>query len=492
MRGWLADFFRGLVAPWYWNTRKLMFAVRGRRGACPCHNPSDSGAPGETRCEAVTYWQKPGRFARRVCPLLKENEAGEWRCSAGPDRVRPFWGRLLATYAVAASLAVAVVGGGLWLTMRGVGYDVGLRQIFWPSAWHELRGVRAKFFRQQAEARLSEGKFREALAALGLASELAPDDYETGMLLAQVDHLARPEHVDLLYRRLYEQHPARRDETSRVWFRSLLARAQLAGVADLAARRLGDAPAEWRVWLHGLLLAARWTNNWELLDGPAQNERVPAEARAVLAFESRLRRSPWSEARQLLAREPMPAEAYAVMHRVERLLEWGDAMEALFVLRERGGLLTRRDAVRLVLAGHAVGRNRVALEREVRALLSREGADAGAGLALVGQHLVRHPQDELLVLAREAGVRLARTRSAERAEGLAALYCAAALGGRAEWLPEIREQMAATSPASLAAERRVGELVAGPSVSPLLLLGIVRPISVELNYALLERALTLR
>src|SRR5574343_584410 len=29
MRAWLADYFRSLGAPWYWNARKSVFALRG-------------------------------------------------------------------------------------------------------------------------------------------------------------------------------------------------------------------------------------------------------------------------------------------------------------------------------------------------------------------------------------------------------------------------------------------------------------------------------
>ncbi|MBA4135989.1 MAG: hypothetical protein C0518_01580 [Opitutus sp.] len=488
MRGWLADFFRSLGAPWWWNTRKLVFVVRGRRGQCPCHNASDSGAPGETRCEAVTYWHSPRRFARRVCPLLQENAAGEWRCSARPEQVRPFWGRLFALYALLLGLVVGSVGGGLWLTMRTVGYEVTPRQIFWPGAWGELEGVRARFFRRQAEELVMAGKYREALASLTLAATMAPRDYDTAMMLAQVDHVARPERVDFIYRRLYEEHPARRDDTSRAWFRSLLARGQLASVADLASRRLVDSPAEWRVWLHGLLFAARAEKKWEPVEAVAANERVPVEARAVLAFELRLRQAEWSEAKTLLVREPLPSEPYALMHRIERLLEWGDAMEALFILREKGRLLAQTDAFRLLLAAHAVGRNHVAREADVRGLLAREGQEGEYGLLLVAQHLVRYPSDALLEQARAAARRLASSGGEAYAEALAALYCAAALGGKADWLSEIRELTAPRHRAGLVTEQRLDEALARGRISPVVLLGVVRPLSLELNYSVLERA----
>lgn len=492
MRGWLADFFRGLGAPWYWNARKAWFVARGRRGQCPCQNASDSGAPGETRCEAVTYWHNPRRFARVVCPLLQENAEGEWRCSARPENVRSFWGRVVVIYAALLALAIGGVGGGIWLTMRHVGYAVSLRQIFWPRAWSELPGVRAEFFRRQAGEHLQQGKFREAIAALTLASELAPGDYTTGMLLAQIDHLARPDQVDLRYRRLYGLHPAHRDETARVWFRSMLARAEMTGVGELAHQRLTGAPAEWPVWLHALLLACRWQQQWTLLEAAAANGQVPAPARAVLELELKIRRGSFSEARRLLIAEAIGPEPYGVLHRIERLVEFGDGFEALQILRERGYELGQRDVVRLTLAAHAVARNRVALEREVRGLLARAGEEGELATAMVGQHLVRYPNEQLLGLCRDAVARWPAGESASRSDALAAVYCAVAVGGRVDWLPEVRARFPESQLASVTTQQRIEQLFAQPGASPLALLLVVRPVSLELNYALLERALALR
>ncbi|MBA3849602.1 MAG: hypothetical protein C0502_06355 [Opitutus sp.] len=493
MRGRLADLFRGLAAPWYWNARKFLFVARGRRGQCPCQNESDSGLPGETRCEAVTYWVSPRRFARRVCPLLKENAAGEWRCSVRPEEVRPFWVRMLGMDALAVAAAIACVGGGLWVTMRVVGYEVGLRQIFWPPAWSGLRLVRADFFRRQSADFLREGRFREALASLSLASELAPEDYDTGMLLAQVDHLVRPERADFVYRRLYELHPARRAETSRVWLRSLLSRAQMVGAGELARRRLVDSPEEWPVWLHALLTAARWERDYGILEAAARDDQAPAAARALLDFEVRLRRADFGEARRMLVAEPIGATPYAVVHRIERLLEFGDGLEALLLLRERATGLGQRDIVRLTLAAHAVARNRAVLEREVRGLLARRDEEGEVAVNVVALHLVRHPNDALLALCRDAAESWAREGGgAARHEALAALYCAIAVGGRTEWLPAVRAKFPEADLSSASAQQRIEQVFAQPITSPLMLLGVVRPLSLELNYAILERVLATR
>jgi hypothetical protein len=489
MRGWLADYFRSLVAPWYWNTRKTLYVLRGRQGQCPCHNPSDSGRPGETRCEAVVFWRSPARFSRAVCPLLVRAADGQWYCGARPEQVRAFWGRPFRVYAVTGFAVAALTGTALWGTMRAVGYEVSLRQVFWPLAWHEIRGVRAEFFRKQSSEHLAAGRFRDALASLTVAYELQPEDYGTAMYLAQVLHLARPEQADGFFRLVYERHPAKRDETARVWFRSLLARAQLPGVADLARRRLAEAPAEWPVWAHALLFVTRVEGRPELLGAAVADPKVPAAARAVLDFEARLRRKPVGEARVLLATEPMPSEPYAILHRVERWLEWGDGKAALELLQLRQASLQQRDIVRLTLAAHAVARNEAILQREVRGLLGRGGDEQAAALALVAQHLIRFPNPTLLEAANAAAAKVAAGRAPARGDALAALYCAVVLGGGPrEWLGPIRVALAAEGGPSVAAERRVEEALSQPGFSPLLLLTVVRPMSLELNYAVIDRA----
>lgn len=488
MRGWIADYFRSLGAPWYWNVRKALFVRRGRRDLCPCHNPSDSGEAGATRCEAVTYWHSPARFSRHVCPLLKQNAAGEWRCSVGPEGVRTYWWRPVRTYAVTAGLVVGVTGFTIWGTMRAVGFPVSLRQIFWPQAWSELGGVRAEYFRQQSAVYLSDGRFREALAALTLAYEMQPDDYPTAMLLAQINHLVRPEVVDAVYRQIYARHPARRDDTSRVWFRSLLARGQMEGVAELSRRQLVEAPKDWPVWLHGLLFTVRATRDLAPLEATLQDEKVPVAARAALAFELKLRRAEWGAAKTMLTREPLPNDSYLVLQRVERLLEWNDGMEALQVLQEHRALMPQRDYVRLTLAAHAVAKNSATLDREIRGLLSREGDELTAGVTIIGQHLVRFPNYGQLEACREAFRRLPPTATG-RADALAALYSAAAVGGRTDWLAELRLQFADAERVSVTVQQKVEQAFAQPDVSPLLLLSVARPLSIELNYAILERAL---
>ncbi|MBI2512379.1 MAG: hypothetical protein HYV96_10385 [Opitutae bacterium] len=383
-------------------------------------------------------------------------------------------------------MALAVVAGVLaWGGMRAVGYHVSLRQIFWPRAWSELKQVRADLFREKAETALAAGHPREAVTALLVARQVNPGDYTSGIMLAQLLHMVQPDSVDGLYAQLLSQHPAHAKETARLWCRSLLERAQMGGVAALALARLEAEPGAAPAWTHALITAARWTRNWTMLTTAIDNPRLPAETRAVCALELKLRRTDPAHARTVLIAEPSPRTPYAALHRVERLVEFGDAFEALDLLRAARPLLSGRDVARLTLAADAVGRNRARLERESARLLAASGADAAAGVAIVAQHLIHYPDDALLVRCREAFERL--PASGGRDEAAAALFCAAALAGQIDWLPEIRKQFSGQGAASLVAQQKIEERLRGKGWSPLFLLSVVRPVSADLNYAVLER-----
>lgn len=488
MKGRLGDLLRTFWAWWYWNARKTLYVARGRVGHCPCHNNSDIGGPDGVRCDAVLFWKDPRRFGKRVCPLLTRNAKGDWICSVSPAEVRPFWGRVIASHAGAGAVVVLAAGLTVWGGMRAVGYRVSARQVFWPGAWSELRQVRADLFREKAEAALAAGHPREAMTALLVARQIHPGDYASGMMFAQLLHVVQPDSVDGLYAQLLSQHPERGRDTARLWCRSMLARAQMGGVASLALARLEAEPDGTAAWTHALITAARWTRHWPMLVAAADNPKLPAETRTICALELQLRRSDPSRMRDILIAQPAPTAPYATLHRAERLVECGDAFEALELLRAARAQLAGRDIARLALAAHAVGRNRARLGRESAALLGARGADAAAGVALVAQHLIRYPDDALLVRCREAFERL--PGGAVRDEAAAALFCASALAGRLEWLPEIRKQFAGQDAASSVAQQRIEERLRGKNWSPLFLLSVVRPVTADLNYAVLERMMS--
>lgn len=488
MNGWLGDLLRTYSAWWYWNTRKTLYVLRKRQGRCPCHNNSDYGAYGDvghTRCDAVLFWKKPDRFARRVCPLLVKNAKDDWVCGVPAAQVKPFWGRVVKAHLVVIVGTVLIAGGGVWGTMRLSGFKVSPRQIFWPPAWRELKQVRGDYFREQARQAFASGAISQAVSSLLVAREMNPWDFETAMMLAQLYQVVRPELVDSLYSQIQKQHPDHAAEVARIWCRSLLTRAQMAGVAHVALGELARPTPEPAAWLHALLTASRFTRDWSGVAKAAEDPKVAASARAVLAFEAKLRRSDPVSARALLRTAALPKESYAALYRVERMIEFGDSLDALEALRESRPLLAARDIARLTLAAHAAGRNTAALEREAGLLLAARGDNAGIAVAILAQHLIRFPQESLLLRCREAFNRL--PPSAAREEAAAAFFCAAALAGRIEWLTEIRNAMPLRGDVSLIALQRIEQTLKGKNWSPLLLLTIVHPVTTDLNYAVLER-----
>ncbi len=370
--------------------------------------------------------------------------------------------------------------------MRAVGFKVSPRQIMWPPAWRELGGVRARFFLEQARELLAEGKLREAASSLTVAYEMNPGDYEIALTLAEFYQVGRPAAVDPFFEHLMRNHPERRDETALVWFRSLLLRGRLDGVGMLAARQLADGPGDAAAWTHALLFAARLTDETTVLAEAASDKKIPERVRQVLNLELRLRRAGRADALRLLRLEPQRGDfPYARVHRVERLIEFGDSDEALSLLEQSRDVMAGRDVVRLALAAHAAGRNRLALIGEAEVLLARDKEASTTAVALLAQHLVVHPNEAILVRCIAALGQLPSDSPAARNEAVAAVYCAAVVGGRRAELPEIRRHYLGAAEAS--AVFTPEDVLVRNNWATFSLLTVIRPVSLELNYAILER-----
>lgn len=476
-------------ALFYWNARKSLYQWGGRRSRCPCRNPSDPSEAMVAGCDAVLGWRSPARF-RRVCPLLQPNEAGNWVCSVRTEEVRPFWGRVMAGLAGSALLLALVVGLALFGTMRLVGFPVSLRQVFWPRAWGELPAVREQFFIEQAKAYYTAGKTREAVSSLSVAFEMNPRNYSAGMILAQFYQTARPDLVDRLYGQLQRTHPEHRAETARAWLRSLLARGQIEGVANLARREIVADAEDPAAWTHALVMAARWLKQPQLLDETARENGLRKEAVAVLELESLVGRTPRAEVPALLLSRPIAAGfPYAWVHRIGRLIEFGATSDALVLLRQARGDLGGRDLVRLALAAYAAGGDSVALQHETGLLLAPGNPNGAAGVRLVALHLIRYPDATIL---RECAAALApapREVLEDYKEALVATYCAAVFAADQKLLPSLRAELEKAGSMRekdgqeferLLAERRNNSLLQAK-------LALIRPMSLELNYAILQR-----
>jgi len=492
VKGWLGDLGRTVWALFYWNLRKSVYRLRGRLGQCPCHNPSDTGEPLETGCEAVLGWRQPRRF-RRVCPLLRQNSRGQWVCSVRPEEVRPYWGRAVGLVAGMGGVIALVVLLSAFGLMRGIGYDVSLRQLAWPPAWRELREVRARLFIDQARAAYAAGRVREALGALVVAYEMDPSNYSVAMMLAQFYQAGNPNLADTLYGNLLREHPAHRVETARVWFRSLLARGQLRGIAELARRQLAVEPQQAAAWVHALNFAARHLSEPAILDAAAAIPDLPAAVQDTLRLAARVLRVPRAEARTALLALPAKSEfVYDRVYRIETLTRLGFAEEALDLLLSSRPLLAGRDVARLAFAIYAQRGDAARLEREYDALLAPGRTLRGHELSLLAIHLVEWPDAHLLAKVCAAFARLESEPIEVQLEVGLAVFCAAGSARDRTRMSEVQNQLAGTAKIPLSGMNRLGAFfLAEPGKSRIEgILPQQNLMSLELNYALLDRFLS--
>ncbi len=493
MKGWIEDLGRFVWALFYWNTRKTIYRWRRGRGHCPCQNPSDSGEPLKTGCDAVVAWNKPVRF-QRVCPLLRQNDAGYWVCSVRATEVRPFWGRVLGYVGGTAAAMVILTVLSVFGLARGIGYEVSLRQIVWPPAWSELNEVRAKLFISQAREHYAKGEVREALSALSVAYSLDMENYRVAMMLAQFYQAGNPGLADDLYARLLRDAPQHRVETARVWFRSLLARGRLTDVAEVARRQLEAEPAQAPAWTHALVFAARHLRQPELLEKAAASPEVPLPARSTLALAAQVLTLSAEQARGLLLTTPLAANfPYDRVYRIETLTQLGYPDEALSVLRQSRAQLAGRDVARMAFAIYAQQGDREKLAREFDGLLAPDRALSAGELSLMAIHLVNHPDEVLLAKVADALVRVPAEPLEQRLEVCLAVFCAAGVQADRARLTAIKKQISDTLPVSLGGLNKLEYFFMAAKQGEIRIGSILlqqNSLSLELNYALLDRYLS--
>ncbi|MBI2518728.1 MAG: hypothetical protein HYV95_17775 [Opitutae bacterium] len=489
MKGWLGDLLRGAWALLYWNTRKSWFIVRGRPGQCPCHNPSDSGEPLKTGCEAVLGWNTPGRF-RNVCPLLVCNEKGAWVCSAAPAKVRPFWARAFGFYGAVLAAVYLLAGFSVWGALRGIGYRVTVRQVIWPRAWSELQAVRAQIFIDQAQEHYRAGRIREAIRALSVAYGTDPNNYALAMMLAQFYQAGNPEAADRIYLRMLQVHPEQRHATGQAWFLSLLARGRLADVAMLAQRALPTEPEQAAGWTHALIFATRLLHRPDLLEATAFDGKLPIAVGTTLLFEARVQRATGAEALAILRAEPLVSDfPYARLQRAELFIRAGQPREALALMAASQKILSGRDVVRLALAAYAVAGDDAVRRREAAELLSPARQIGEAELTLLAQHLIGHPDPVILASLAEGMKRLGGTEAATRREIWLNYLCALGASGDEARFAQGREQALAAGMITNRVGARLKEYFfpTGPRGRIETLLPSLSGLSADLSYVLLQR-----
>ncbi|MDP1580630.1 MAG: hypothetical protein Q8M02_10145 [Candidatus Didemnitutus sp.] len=389
---WMADAFRLVWSIIYWNTRKTVFVVRGRRGRAPCQNPSDDCIPGEVRCDAVLMWDSPARF-RPICPLLVHTANG-WCCSVAPQSVRSFWGRALGWFTVGA-LALYLIGGtAFFVGLRSVGRaPVTWAQVLWPGKWHEIRTVQSEALFGRAMEAFVAGRLNEAFLALSSARQRDPGNYRSGLLLAQLTMFQGSFlFADDVYAELLRDHPAERFQTAVHYHDTLLAMNRLDRLAGHCAAMAHADPQHAAVWVRSLLVAVRARGNGaEFLQHQAEAvERLAPFAQFLLRAEAMLGRGERTTAiRQLAAPFRGPLNPIYMQAQVERLAESGAPLEAHALLDFYGPALGEFEQVRTRWKIDLLTGEEWAVAASFRALLAQNlTAGQVERLALV---LIEHP-----------------------------------------------------------------------------------------------------
>lgn len=330
MIGWIGDIFRFWWALFYWNTRKTWFRLHGaHRDSCPCQNFSDSGHALDSRCSAITHWQKPVRF-RRVCPLLTMTKDG-WRCGVDAERVRPFWGRALV-FGGTALLSLYLLGSVVvYAFLRTASYDTAYLSVVWPPRWSELRGSQEKLYASRAQQAIAAGNYAEALLSLQRVCELNPRNYVAALTLATLSQVSgQPFVAEHIYARLMRDVPENRPATAQIWIRPLLARADYGQIKPLATAMLTEDSGRREAWLHCLLFAARQTQDQAVLEGLIQNHTgLPDWCTELVQIELLLLQDRREQALLRLTRvNRHPASAYQPFYQADRLISLGRTDQA--------------------------------------------------------------------------------------------------------------------------------------------------------------------
>jgi hypothetical protein len=343
LRDWAGDTSRFFWALGYWNLRKSVYMLRRRRGHCPCQDPSDAG--GGTRlahCDASVLWNDPARF-RRVCPLLQHGPEG-WRCTVGPQQVRPFWGRALGCYgALLCAVYLTGVTAAFGLRRARGDHDLAWADVAWPGRWHNIKRAQSRNFLAQAVAAIGRQDFRLAQLALNSATEINPNDYETAALLTMLEQYRLPSAAaEAAYNELARRFPALQVRSAITFHDVLLATGRTEHLAEFSLRMMVEHPPEAGIWLRSMIVGLRQTRDPSRLITRHQADiaKLGVPAQFLLQAESLMERNQFGPARLMLARPAAPPTQpiYALIQ-IEMLLRLGDWATAVTMKNRAAAVL---------------------------------------------------------------------------------------------------------------------------------------------------------
>jgi hypothetical protein len=440
----------------------------------------------ETTCEASFSWHRQENF-RRVCPLLQRNAAGQLRCSVNTPDVRPFWLRALGIY-TGAGLAVYITATvALFSVLRAVDYQISYATVAWPPKWAQHRQVRSDYFAAKAQRALARKDPAEALISYSLAYTHNPQNFHAGFAYAQLAQLSQPALSDQIYAQLLREHADRRVYVLTAWYQNLLLRGDFKTIVPLATDALKLDSQHSGAWLHALLFALSREPDDAALRTRAKDTAIPAGPRAVLAMEQRIRSLPTAAARAALLNEPAaPADPYFEYFRPKRLIDLGFPADALTLLNRMPTLNTRDRVLLKLHADAALGRTD-AVRAQVEALLA--GPITAPVAELLAVHFVAHPDQALF---RSALAALQRDVSAARPEnfGMHAMFlCAAGACGDLESVRSLSASLRQMSNSPFKSLDAVEAFFRQTKTDTRIehILPVLQPLSIGLNYALLER-----
>lgn len=371
---WAADSLRFLTGAFYWNFRKSVYVLRRRRGGCPCQNESDDSIPGKVRCDAVMHWHQPGRF-RKICPLLVQTPEG-WRCSVHASQVRPFWGRVVLGSAVGAVglylVAVLVVFAGF----RWIGHvPVEFTQIAWPGHWQRVGAVQSDALFKRAMLAFREGRLNEAELALSTAQARDPNNFEAGLLLAQITMFKRSYlYADDLFANLWRRHPEHKLRTALVYHDTLLGTDRMDTLSEWAIGIASEDQQRASAWIRSALVAARSLPPSAVEEWLGRNEAVlrrlaPHPRRLLVAEIAARAAGPEAGVAELERGQLGALNAFYLMYHIQRLADWGRVREAQMYLDRHGAVLGDFDRQLTQAAIAHRGNDVVGMQAAFRAVL---------------------------------------------------------------------------------------------------------------------------
>lgn len=462
--------------------------MRGaHRDDCPCQTYGDSGHALDSRCDAVLDWSQPARF-RRVCPLLVQTPQG-WRCGVNAESVRPFWGRALL-YGSALGLSLYLAGTVvLYSILRTARYETSYLSVVWPPRWSDLRDSQEKLYGARAQQAIQAGNYQAAILSLEMVTQINPRNYAAGLALAGLSQVAAQPYVsDHIYERLMRDVPEQRRQTAQIWFHNLLARAAYPQIQQLAARLLGEDPAERAAWLNALLFSARKTGDHAYLGTVlSEHPHVPDWCTELIGIEQLLLQGHLDRALPRLTRVyRQPAAGYVPYYQVDRLLRHGETDHANNLLRAYGSQLRPDEAGFLRLRVYQAKDWTSLAGPELESLLRYEMVPRI--IAQFCAYLINRPDPVLFARFHD---RLAAANLPVNAETVAlhqAVYLAGTLAGDAARAEQITVRINQYTASDARILRGLGELLKARTFDPRLprILPLV-PLPTEVVYAILDR-----